>query len=417
MMLASSVAAPKASAPLRARRRSSVDPPTVRGRCIVVRCASEPTTPRTTDDRGRSRRDALLSLASLGAVPALIPARSASANVASIYKYEPVDALPPAIADSGNAKVPIAAALRAQTVYAGYAVPIIEKNVTAPLGTLISLAARDAGTFDASANTGGLNGSIRFELDRPENKRFLNAIEQLADAKKEIDAKCSQPIGWADLIALAPAGKARYAFLRDFCGYTDRFEPRWQYKAGDITKIGCDVDGVMLRAPYGSSPEQIEATSWFRQNYASTGPLTGARVHMGRADATAADQPGLVPTEGATAGEYIEWFARMRLSLPALVNLAPYVDDTCEATLRACPDCAGLFRELDTKNYQPGNLEKPLIKSFREMTLRGPAAFADPMRYVNDDGTPAIPEVNGRRVVNVKQLMDGYVDPYPVWIL
>ena len=209
------------------------------------------------------------------------------------------------------------------------------------LGTLISLAARDAGTFDASANTGGLNGSIRFELDGPENKRFLNAIEQLADAKKEIDAKCSQPIGWADLIALAPAGKARYAFLRDFCGYTDGFEPRWQYKAGDITKIGCDVEGVMLRAPYGSSPEQIEATSWFRQNYASTGPLTGARVHMGRADATAADQAGLVPTEGATAGEYIEWFARMRLSLPALVNLAPYVDDTCEATLRACPDCAG----------------------------------------------------------------------------
>ena len=265
MMLASSVAAPKASAPLRARRRSSVDPPTVRGRCIVVRCASEPTTPRTTDDRGRSRRDALLSLASLGAVPALIPARSASANVASIYKYEPVDALPPAIADSGNAKVPIAAALRAQTVYAGYAVPIIEKNVTAPLGTLISLAARDAGTFDAAANTGGLNGSIRFELDRPENKRFLNAIEQLADAKKEIDAKCSQPIGWADLIALAPAGKARYAFLRDFCGYTDRFEPRWQYKAGDITKIGCDVDGVMLRAPYGScllytSPSPRDAT-------------------------------------------------------------------------------------------------------------------------------------------------------------
>ena len=51
------------------------------------------------------------------------------------------------------------------------AVPIIEKNVTVPLGTLISLAARDAGTFDASTNTGGLNGSIRFELDRPENKK------------------------------------------------------------------------------------------------------------------------------------------------------------------------------------------------------------------------------------------------------
>ena len=181
MTLASSVAAPKSTAPLRARR-SSADPPTVRGRASI-RCASEP----TTDDRGRSRRDALLSLASLGAVPALTPARSASANVASIYKYEPVDALPPAIADSGNAKVPIAAALRAQTVYAGYAVPIIEKNVTAPLGTLISLAARDAGTFDAAADTGGLNGSIRFELDRPENRRFLNAVEQLADIRRGLD--------------------------------------------------------------------------------------------------------------------------------------------------------------------------------------------------------------------------------------
>ena len=61
--------------------------------------------------------------------------------------------------------------------------------------------------------------------------QFLNAIEQLEDAKKEIDAKCAQPIGWADLIALAPAGKARYSFLKDFCGYTDRFEPRWQVRS------------------------------------------------------------------------------------------------------------------------------------------------------------------------------------------
>jgi L-ascorbate peroxidase len=198
--------------------------------------------------------------------------------------------------------------------------------------------------------------------------QFLNAIEQLADAKKEIDAKCAQPIGWADLIALAPAGKARYSFLKDFCGYTDRFEPRWQvrtwnimhpsdtnyfwhfgffgislafgtastpkpfvssssaapqYKAGDITKVGCDID-TMLQAPFGSSPEQIEATSWYRQNYASTGPLTGSRVHMGRADATGPDASGLVPPEGSSAGEYIQWFGRMRLSIPALVNLSPY---------------------------------------------------------------------------------------------
>ena len=96
-----------------------------------------------------------------------------------------------------------------------------------------------------------------------------------------------------------------------------------QYKAGDITKVGCDID-TMLQAPFGSSPEQIEATSWYRQNYASTGPLTGSRVHMGRADATGPDAIGLVPPEGSSAGEYIQWFGRMRLSIPALVNLSPY---------------------------------------------------------------------------------------------
>ena len=122
-----------------------------------------------------------------------------------------------------------------------------------------------------------------------------------------------------------------------------------------------------------------------------TGPSPRACTY--RADATAADQAGLVPTEGATAGEYIEWLARdAPSSLPALVNLAPYVDDTCEATLRACPDCAGLFRELDTKNYQPGNLEAA-DQELQGDDATGPAAFADPMRYVNDDGTPAIPEV------------------------
>ena len=100
-----------------------------------------------------------------------------------------------------------------------------------------------------------------------------------ASAKREIDSKVTEPIGWADLVALAPLGKARYSFLRDFCGVTPRFEPRWQYKAGDITLVGYDYD-AMLTPPFGNTPEQIEATSWFRQNYASTGPLTGARVHL-----------------------------------------------------------------------------------------------------------------------------------------
>jgi L-ascorbate peroxidase len=263
---------------------------------------------QTTSTTGASRRDAVFALASLLASPSFaFPSR----------------------VEAGEAKLAVAAATRAQTVYAGFCIPIIEKCVTAPLADVLALAIRDAGTFDNSTGTGGLNGSIRFELDRPENARFRGVFEQLERAKKEIDAEVTEPIGWADLIALAAAGKARYSFLREFCGTTPRFDSRWQYKAGDITRVGCDYD-AMLTPPFGNSPEQIEATSWFRQNYASTGPLTGARVHVGRADAQTADPAGLIPPEGATAAEYIAWFQRMRMSIPALVNLAPYVDPTCE---------------------------------------------------------------------------------------
>ena len=319
--------------------------------------------------------------------------------------------------------VALAGALRAQTVYAGFCIPIIEKNVTASYETLISLAIRDAGSYDAVSGTGGLNGSVRFELDRPENKRFVDAVAQLEAAKREIDAKAGAPIGWADLIALAPFATARYQFLRDYCGVTPRYEPRWQYKAGDINIVGCDMED-MLRAPYGHSAEQIEATSWFRQSFAGVGPLTGQRVHMGRADATAADASTYAsyPLPGASAAEYKAWFRRMRLSLPALVNLAPYVDETCEATLRADPECAALFAEIDNKSYAPGYKEKPLIKALREVTLRGPAESADANRYVVVDepsgaALAAIPRVNGKIVKNVKTLMDEYHDPFPVWIM
>ena len=167
----------------------------------------------------------------------------------------------------------------------------------------MALAIRDAGSFDASTGAGGLNGSVRFELDRPENERFVPIVKQLEKAKAAIDAAADAPIGWADLISLAPVAKARYQFLRDFCGVTPRFEPRWQYKAGDINLVGCDMD-AMLAVPFGGSPEQIEATSWFRQNYAGVGPLTGQRVHMGRADAQSADPAGVVPLPGASADEH-----------------------------------------------------------------------------------------------------------------
>jgi L-ascorbate peroxidase len=366
------------------------------------------------EDGNVNRRDALIGL--LGAV------------ATPVFFYGATDSEREAAREAGVPAEPVAlaAALRAQTVYAGFCIPIIEKNVTAPYELLISLAIRDAGTFDAQSGTGGLNGSVRFELDKPENRKFKEVVKQLGAAKKEIDSKVGVPIGWADLIGLAPFAAARYQFLRDYCGVTPRYEPRWQYKAGDINIVGCDMDD-MLKAPYGHSPEQIEATSWFRQSFAGVGPLTGQRVHMGRkdvfeADAVSSGGVASYPLPGATAEEYKRWFKRMRLSLPALVNLAPFVDETCEATLRSDPECQRLFAEIDTKSYAPGYKEKPLIKALREMTLRGPAESADPNAYVvvdrkTNEALAAIPLINGKVIRNVKTLMAEYHDPFPVWIM
>ena len=406
-MSAAFTAASAASTPavVPARRAS---PP---GRASRTACRARPTNKSMTavpadSDGSLSRRDALVGLAGAVITPAILYGATQSEREGVTRADEPI---------------PLAAALRAQTVYAGVAIPIIETTVDASFGDLMALAIRDAGSFDASTGAGGLNGSVRFELDRPENERFVPIVKQLEKAKAAIDAAADAPIGWADLISLAPVAKARYQFLRDFCGVTPRFEPRWQYKAGDINLVGCDMD-AMLAVPFGGSPEQIEATSWFRQNYAGVGPLTGQRVHMGRADAQSADPAGVVPLPGASAEEYIAWFRRMRLSLPALVNLAPYVDETCEATLRAHPECAPLFEEIDRKSYAPGYREKPLIKSFREMTLRGPAETADATAYVRSDAVTgealaAIPEINGARVKNVQQIMREYTDVLPVWIM
>ena len=247
-----------------------------------------------------SRREALLFLASsLVAPPALLgtgfPSVAGAATKTGSGLQGP----------SAGAPLAVAEARRAQAVYAGYCIPIIEKYVTAPLAECLALAVRDAGSFDAAANTGGLNGSIRFELNRPENQRFKPLVEQLTRAKSEIDAKVSEPIGWADLVALAPAGKARYTFLREFCGAVPRFDPRRQYRAAkaakDVDLVGCDYD-ALLTPPYGNSAEQVNATTRFREIYSGTGPLGGLR--MGRADAAGPDAQGTVPPEGSSADAY-----------------------------------------------------------------------------------------------------------------
>ncbi|XP_002960262.2 putative L-ascorbate peroxidase 6 [Selaginella moellendorffii] len=65
---------------------------------------------------------------------------------------------------------------------------------------LLRLVFHDAGTFSASKG-GGMNGSIIYELERPENAGLERSIKVLNKARGELEG--SLHVSWADLIAVA----------------------------------------------------------------------------------------------------------------------------------------------------------------------------------------------------------------------
>ncbi|CAO2173387.1 unnamed protein product [Urochloa humidicola] len=68
---------------------------------------------------------------------------------------------------------------------------------------VLRLVFHDAGTFDVRDKSGGMNGSIIYEVDRPENTGLNRSIKILGKAKAGIDE--IQKVSWADLIAVAGA--------------------------------------------------------------------------------------------------------------------------------------------------------------------------------------------------------------------
>ncbi|KAL3745438.1 hypothetical protein ACJRO7_014526 [Eucalyptus globulus] len=68
---------------------------------------------------------------------------------------------------------------------------------------VLRLVFHDAGTFEMGENSGGMNGSIVYELERPENAGLKKPVKILEKAKGEVDAK--RPVSWADMIAVAGA--------------------------------------------------------------------------------------------------------------------------------------------------------------------------------------------------------------------
>ncbi|EPS62370.1 hypothetical protein M569_12421, partial [Genlisea aurea] len=95
---------------------------------------------------------------------------------------------------------------------------------------LLRLVFHDAGTFEESDQTGGMNGSIIYELDRAENAGLKKSLK--AWVKSKVDSIC--PVSWADLIAVAGAEAV------SICG-----GPNISLRLGRIDTVSPDPEGKL----------------------------------------------------------------------------------------------------------------------------------------------------------------------------
>ncbi len=70
---------------------------------------------------------------------------------------------------------------------------------------LLRLVFHDAGTYDEGSGTGGPNGSIRFELDRPESFGLKRSWRVVKELKERVLAQSRLDISYADLIVVCGA--------------------------------------------------------------------------------------------------------------------------------------------------------------------------------------------------------------------
>jgi L-ascorbate peroxidase len=182
-----------------------------------------------------------------------------------------------------------------------------------------------------------LNGSVRFELDRPENKGLKKAFASIEKIKKAVDAKTDQPVSYADLIALVPHFAARIQFKKDY-----------------IEEVGSDKDYEFL--------------------FIGTNPFLGAKVRVGRLDAAAADPEGLIPLDGGNAEDFLAWFRRMGLGPNELAALAPYLYEDPQKGIdivRQDGTCSRLLDVYETQRILGKRAPGPavtIIKNLKQAT-------------------------------------------------
>lgn len=226
---------------------------------------------------------------------------------------------------------------KAQIEFAQFIAPIIEENVDLSFGEYFRLALADFGTYSVVGKKNGLNGSVRFELDRPENAGLRPAFKSIEKIKAAVDKQTTQPITYADLIAIVPHFAARKQFKKDY-----------------IEEVGSDKDYEFL--------------------FIGTNPFLGAKVRIGRRDAETADPEGLIPLVDGNAEQLLAWFRRMGLGPNELAALAPYLYEDPQKGIDIVSQdgtCARLLDVYETQRILGKRAPGPavtIIKNLKQCT-------------------------------------------------
>ncbi|KAL5697975.1 L-ascorbate peroxidase [Ranunculus cassubicifolius] len=124
---------------------------------------------------------------------------------------------------------------------------------------LLRLVFHDAGTFDATDNSGGMNGSIVYELERPENAGLKKSVKILEKVKNELDER--ENVSWADVIAVAGAEAV------SLCG-------------GPVIPIRLGRVDSTVPDPEGKLPEESLDASGLKQSFRQKGFSTQELVAL-----------------------------------------------------------------------------------------------------------------------------------------
>jgi len=165
---------------------------------------------------------------------------------------------------------------------------------------LLRLVFHDAGTFDRAAGDGGANGSVRLELDRPENGGLKRGWRVIEATRRELEKQAAAS-GGGGSGGLGGGGGGNAA-------KTAAATTAGQAAAG-LASLLSDGDLIALAGAHA-----VEVTG---------GPadLLG-RVRVGRADAATPDPAGRLPSEDSAPAALVAAFEAMSLSAGEMVALS-----------------------------------------------------------------------------------------------